>query len=293
MSKSPRWFAAALLLLAAPAFASTLTVNSAASEPIGQGVNRTWSSPTALFTANATAEWVSVQVSKDGEFFSIEFAAPHGKQLEVGSYYSAERAGTRTGKAPGLDVLSGNGSCQDVWGSFTIRQIEFDENGNLAQLEGTFSQRCGSNAAPLLSGTLAYNTAPFYFTYTSAAGDPIGKGIVRTLYPSTSTIALHGTANGLSYGASGLRDNWYLAISPRFDTTLATGVFPIARVHSPTALGIFLSNNTVTCDEVTGSINIRALTFGEDGHPTGLNASLTVYCNGSAVPFKATIRHKL
>jgi hypothetical protein len=284
---------AALLLLAGHATASSLVVNSAAGEPIGEGTNRTWASPTAVFSASGTTESVTVLVTRDGESFSLEFAAPHGKVLEPGSYYSAERADVRTGKAPGLDVLSGVASCPDVWGSFTIRQVAFDEFGVPTQLEATFSQRCGSNTAPLLSGTLAFNTPPWYFSYNSTAGDPVGNGIVRTLYPSTSDIALHGTANGLSYGASGLRDNVYLAISPPTGKTLAPGIYPIARAPGTTAAGIFLTNNLVSCNTVTGTLNIRALTFGEDGHPTGLYANLTLYCNGASAPFKATIRHKL
>jgi len=293
MTPIARCTAVALLLVAAPATASSLVVNSAANEPIGQGVNRTWTSPTATFTAEGTTEAVTVEVTRDGETFWLEFAAPHGKALEPGSYYSAERADVRTGKAPGLDVRSGNASCADVWGSFTVRQVAFDEFGAPTQLEATFSQRCGSNVAPLLSGTLAFNTLPWYFTYNSAAGDPLGNGIVRTLYPSTSDLALHGTANGLSYGASGLRDNVYMAISPPTGKTLAPGVFPLARSPGATAVGIYITNNTVGCNTVAGTINIRALTFGEDGHPTGLYANLTLYCNGASAPFKATLRHKL
>ena len=144
-----------------------------------------------------------------------------------------------------------------------------------------------------LFGTINFNAPPLWFTYSGAAGEPLMNGKSQTLYQSTSDLHLAGTQNAITYGASGLRDEWYMAISPRFDSVLAVGNYPVSRVHSATRLGVYLTKNGVECETVSGSINIRALTFDEIGQADGLNAALNLYCNGSVVPFKGTIRHKL
>jgi hypothetical protein len=282
-----------LSLFAAPAAASYLSVHSPAGEPIGNGTSLAWYSPDAGFNVVGTHEMVNVQVYKDGEFFNLEFYAPRGKTLEPGSYFNAESAGRHTGKAPGLNVVSTHGTCSDTWGSFTIRQIEWDGEDHISRLEATYAQRCDSPTAPLLSGTINFNAPPLSFAYTSGSGEPLANGKAQTLFQSTSDLALAGSANAITYGASGLRDNWYMAISPRFSTTLAPGNYQVARVHSATKLGLYVTNNGIACDTVSGTIHIKALTFDEWGQATGLNAVLTLYCNGSVVPFKGTIRHKL
>jgi hypothetical protein len=284
---------AMLLFGAAPAAASYLTVNSPAGETVGNGQVLTWTSPDAGFTVVGTHEMVNVQVYKDGEFFNLEFYAPRGKTLEPGSFFNAEPAGRHTGKAPGINVQSTHGTCADVWGSYTIRQIAWDENDQISKLEMTYAQRCESATAPQLFGTINFNAPPLWFTYSGAAGEPLMNGKSQTLYQSTSDLHLAGTQNAITYGASGLRDEWYMAISPRFDSVLAVGNYPVSRVHSATRLGVYLTKNGVECETISGSINIRALTFDEIGQADGLNAALNLYCNGSVVPFKGTIRHKL
>jgi hypothetical protein len=289
-------FVLLLCLASTPAAfaASTLSFNSTSGDPVGQGQVATWSAPTATFTAsNLSRESVTVQVNNGGQWFALEFAAPRGQELVPGMYYGSERADDRTGRAPGLDVSSSNASCNDTWGSFAIRQIAFDELNHLTSLEVTYNQRCNSSTAPLLSGTLTWNAGPLYLSAVSAAGDPVGGGVGHLHYGSTSDLALHGTAAGLSYAVSGLRQNVYMAISPRTGTSIAAGMFPIARGPTASAVGVYLTSNLVACNTVSGTLVIRTVTFGTDGHPTGLDASITAYCNGAAVPFKATIHQNL
>lgn len=288
-------FAVALALGAGAAAASSLVVSSAAGDTIGQGVARNWTSPTATFAASGDRSMVTIEVEKPGEgLVTLKFAAKQRGSLEEGTYYSAETADRRTGTAPGLDVSINGRTCDDVWGSFTIRQIE-DDGTDITAFEATFIQRCGSNAAPVLSGTVAFNVAPHFFTYNSAAGDPVGRGVVRTHYPSTSNIGVNGMQGSpwLTLGVSGLRDNIIADLNPRTGTQFAPGVFPLARTASASAMGIHLQSDHVDCEQASGTINIRSLVFNPEGGQPRIYAIVTVYCNGSSAPFKFTVRNKI
>jgi hypothetical protein len=284
---------AALLLLSGAASASSLTWTSAAGDTIGNGVGGTWTTPAAGVNVVGNSESFNLFFYKDGEFFSIELAAPRGETLRRGTYSLAERTGIRTGRSPGVDVNSNHGACNETWGSFQIREIEFGEGGAPSKLDAYLSMRCNSATAPLYTATILLDTPAKYATTVSAAGDPVGRGAgTKTHRGHTSDIVLAGSPAGLSYGLSGLRDEYYLAIQPPFDKTIAKGTFPISRVHGPDTVGIYLTHSFEACDDVSGTLKINNVTWSDD-QVAGLNAVLTAYCNGATVPFKLTIRHGL
>jgi hypothetical protein len=55
-------------------------------------------------------------------------------------------------------MVYGDGrACGQSYGSFTIKQIEFDQRGELLTLQVTFVQRCESPDAGAFRGTLDYS----------------------------------------------------------------------------------------------------------------------------------------
>jgi hypothetical protein len=85
-----------------------------------------------------TSAYLTVVVERGGERWSLDLAAPRGEALHLRSYFDAERASFRTGRAPGLDVSGSGRGCNEGWGTFSIRQISTDSSGGVTMLEATF-----------------------------------------------------------------------------------------------------------------------------------------------------------
>ena len=138
------------------------------SEPgdyIGQGRSTTMGGPAWRLLPNVSSESDTVTVSfetVDTTHFTrwtVWLGAPRGQALRPGTYLNAQRAAFRTGSTPGIDVFGDGRGCNNVYGSFTVTKVSFDQQGTVQSFEATFEQHCESPTAPALRGYVRFGTA--------------------------------------------------------------------------------------------------------------------------------------
>ena len=123
----------------APSRVTRYTYTSQAGDYIGQGATATYKPSTATITAGGSADYVRFHVSTGDEWWDVDLAAPLGEKLHPGVYRDAERASFRTGRSPGLDVSGDGRGCNEVYGQFSVNQIETDTSGAITVLEATYT----------------------------------------------------------------------------------------------------------------------------------------------------------
>jgi hypothetical protein len=298
------WFVGLFVLIAALAVmavapakadASTGTTSySYTSEPgdyIGRGEQNLYRASDSSISVQGTSAYLTVVVERGGERWSVDLAAPRGETLHPGRYYDAERASFRTGRAPGLDV-SGNGrGCNEVWGSFSIRQISTDSSGRVTMLEATFVQNCESSLAPALKGTVRFHARPLSYAFTSDPGDYIGGGASKSYYGDTSTFSLAGGKTTVAYNVSGQRDDWGVDIKAPTGKSLQPGTYNTTRFGGTGTAGLDVSGDGRGCNTSTGTLTIRKVTFDAAGKVARLDASFVQHCEGAAPVLHGRIRH--
>ncbi|MDO0925729.1 hypothetical protein QQY24_10005 [Streptomyces sp. TG1A-8] len=111
-------------------------------------------------SANTDNGVVSVSVTgANGDWWSLDLAAPSGQALRPGAYTDANRY-PFNGTGPGLD-LSGNGrGCNTLTGSFTVDDLAFGPNGYVQTLDASFEQHCEGDAAAARGEVHIHNPAP-------------------------------------------------------------------------------------------------------------------------------------
>jgi len=294
-----------LLATAGAAHASSFAYTSTAGEPLGNGVGtRTLASPNATFTAAYASDTrIVIDVDQDGEHWNIQFGAPYHQvdtfvPLHRGSYANAEHAALATPLAPGLEINGPYGNCLDAYGSFKIRQVEFDEYRQVTRLEATFSHRCGSTTAPVLSGTLYFEARPRSYSYTRVAGNPMGAfgPTAKSYFGDTSDISAGGFTDLLTWQVSGQRDDWqFIATAPTGQRFTKGKTYVLGVDANATTAGIAIQYNAEpVCINPSGTIKINNIsTFPDLGEVNGLYATYTIYCNGGTEPYKGTIRYEM
>ncbi|MFI9815894.1 hypothetical protein [Saccharothrix variisporea] len=142
---------AALVSLASPASAATATTGtvSITGDPgdwVTGGSSYKYNSDAddvLTLTGSQDNDYVRVGIEgANGDWWTIEFAAPEGQVLAAGTYTDAQRYPFQPSTRPGLDY-SGNGrGCNELGGTFTIETIKFGPRGYVEQLDATFEQHC-------------------------------------------------------------------------------------------------------------------------------------------------------
>jgi hypothetical protein len=139
---------AALLAASWPAAAPAATATSISlySDPgdfIGQGQQRVFY-PGNVSQIGAQMEGDSVLAWAVGgpydEGYSFQFAAPEGEPLTPGSYVGAQRLPFADPDRPGMEVTSRG--CNQIVGSFEVRELDRDAQGNVQRLWVVFQQHC-------------------------------------------------------------------------------------------------------------------------------------------------------
>jgi len=273
--------------------ASSLTIVSEPGDVIGQGVTKTYSSQSAAFGANTSGDTVTLGITTLSDTWYIIVAAPRGERLTRRNYSLGERAAIRTGRAPGLDIGGNGRSCSQVWGSFTVRQVGYDANGNVTMLDGVFVQRCGSATSPRLIAYLSYKSTPLSFSFLSGAGDPIGLGISKSYFGDTSDFALSGNTGSIQFGVSGQRDDWLASIQPPSGQVLRVGTFQTHALHDSSHAGLNLTSNGHSCSDNNGTLTIYNIQSDTAGNVIGLNAAFNITCVGATAPISGTIHYHL
>jgi len=286
--------------LAGPASAATGTpvavtkysYTSQAGDYIGQGATATYRPSTATISAGGDAGYVRFRVSNDTTWWDVELAAPIGEKLHPGIYRDAERASFRTGRSPGLDVSGEERGCNEVYGQFSINQIETDTSGAITLLDAGYTQHCESATAPALKGVVKYHAYPLSYAYTSDPGDSIGQGISKTHTGSTSTFSLNKYGDGVQYGVSGKREYWTALLTPPTGEQFQAGhTYQAQSSHGAGIAGLDVFGNGRGCNTVTGELTVTKLAHATDGTIKAFAATFVQHCEGGGPALHGTIHY--
>lgn len=102
---------------------------------------------------------VSISFFGGPEFWFLDFAAPSGQPLSVGTYTGAARFPFQNPNQPGLDIAGDGAGCNMLTGSFTVLEISYGADSNIASFDAVFEQHC-EGSAPALLGEVRFNANP-------------------------------------------------------------------------------------------------------------------------------------
>ena len=137
---------------------NTATLFSEPGDYIGDGKDRLVDAPEAV-SVNGERNVVEVRAETDGNSFSFEFAAPYGRQLEVGEYTGAKRYPFQK-RAAGLSVHGEGRECNTDFGRFVIKDIHFSGSGKVERFWALYEQHCEGKRRPALFGEVRVGEPP-------------------------------------------------------------------------------------------------------------------------------------
>ncbi|MDT0474526.1 hypothetical protein RM863_20590 [Streptomyces sp. DSM 41014] len=264
---------------------------SEAGDWVGQGGSVALTASTAAITVDGTLEDLRFQVRAGDDLWTVELAAPRGDTLRPGVYRDAERAPFRTGRSPGLDVDGQSRGCNQVYGQFSVHQIEADTAGRVTLLDAAYTQRCEAADAPALKGVVKFHALPLSFGYVSDPGDYPGQGRTNTHTGATSLFSLRPWGTGLSYDVSGKRETWNALLTPPTGETFTAGTtYPARRSSGPGFAGLDVSGSG-GCNETSGTLTVTKLARDDDGAVTAFAATFVQHCEGAEPALRGTIHY--
>lgn len=140
------------LVCDASAGATSLRLNSEPGDYVGGGQQLFLTRSNGTFTGTHNfSNFVNITFGGPEHNFSLNFAAPQGQVLTVGTYEGARRSPSLT--APQMDVWGDGRGCNVQAGRFEVKQASY---GNPFKFWATFEQHC-EGAAPALFGEIRYN----------------------------------------------------------------------------------------------------------------------------------------
>lgn len=146
---------------------------------------------------------VTVTFFSATEFWSLDFAAPSGQPLTLGSYTGAARYPFQLPSQPGLSVSGDGRGCNTLTGSFDVLEISYGADGNIASFDATLEQHC-EGATPALLGEMRFNAHPTVVIsvpthFTVIENQNINFTVTATDIESRHVVL---TASGLPVGAT-------------------------------------------------------------------------------------------
>ncbi|MFD7627184.1 hypothetical protein ACFV7Q_14315 [Streptomyces sp. NPDC059851] len=115
-------------------------------------------------TASADHRTLRIAVNRPGDNWTLDFAAPAGQTLAVGSYADAVRVPEMPGVAldrPALFVNGYHGGCAALTGSFTIQELVFGADGRTVEkFKASYAQDCDDRSELTGSISLSGGQAP-------------------------------------------------------------------------------------------------------------------------------------
>jgi hypothetical protein len=142
----------------APAFAATaVRFESESGDYIGGGIDQSFTRESwqVVVKGHSGAAHVSL---KGPSFWSLDFAAPQGRPLVVGSYGSATRYPFNSPALPGLNVSGDGRGCNTLTGWFEVVEYQLDSKDHVVKLAINFKQNC-EGALPSLYGAVRYHSS--------------------------------------------------------------------------------------------------------------------------------------
>lgn len=259
---------------------------------------------TGQFRVYGNAERLNFNVSANagaspsfgsGEWY-VTLVAPPGERLKPGFYPDVGCPVTTFGRAAGLQVTDGNPKCEGddtIWGWVSIRQIAFDEAGNVTKLEAAYSQRVGAANAPAWSGLLRYDATPMSFAVNAGRNSPWGA-VRQDNHGDTSLFMLAGDASQVYFEASVLKDFWSVVIAPREGQALQPGRYETRAERSAQfgALNVVRGlESPLYCPDSRGVVDVQDVVFDGAGQVTALRAQVEYRCSPRSAPLRGEIRY--
>lgn len=153
------------------AFRGSISFRSEPGDFIGQGINWQVTDADGKFTATTRKNAVSIAFRGD-DLWNLEFVAPEGKRVELGSYEGAKRAPFNSPTKPGLDISGASRGCNTLIGRFDVREITYSNRGDaIEQFAADFEQHC-EGANPALTGSVRVSAIPTSSTGPSPPSRP-------------------------------------------------------------------------------------------------------------------------
>jgi hypothetical protein len=148
--------------VARPAMAQTtwLFMHSQPGDYIGAGQTRMYTTVDGNFSAQRNSA-NSVTVRFDGgtvAWWYLNFAAPQGALLTVGTYNGAQRYPFQSPTLPGLDVSGSGRGCNQLTGRFKVLEVVYGSGDTILSFSANFEQHC-EGMSPALFGSIRYNAA--------------------------------------------------------------------------------------------------------------------------------------
>jgi hypothetical protein len=180
---------------------------------LGGGQTQFYSSSDGSFTTRVREDGgVSTQFQSPTHWWYVDLAAADGVPLTPGVYLDARRIPFLYPGHPGLDVYGDGAGCNQVTGSFVVKQLAFAQDGSVEHLWATFEHHC-EGAEPALYGDLRVNaeivvtvsapsrlTAPFEqeLSVDVTASDVGGAALTLSAVnaPAGSSFEDHGDGTG-------------------------------------------------------------------------------------------------
>lgn len=295
-----RLLCVASLLIAAAGQAAAQSVLSLHDE--ATGATQVFTPGDTRFFVSGDRSAINVAAEHPGGGWYLRFEAPDGQTLTPGRYADAGcRSPLRMGRAPGLEVTDNNPACSStqgvdsLFGSFVIRQINYNAAGTLVSLEALFTQRKGSATAPALGGFVRYEAKALSFAVKSDPGFAWGA-IDQTSYGDTNLFTLDGTAtDGVYYVASGQKETWRLLITPLTGQQLQARRYKTRGAADTSHAGLIirrgLGGQPVDCANPSGLLDIHTIRYSIFGVVLNLRADFVYRCGGTKPALRGTIRY--
>ena len=125
---------------------------------VGNGQTYDYLLTDGTFNANTTysGNLVTIGFHNLSHSWTLNFAAPSGERLEVGTYSGATRYPFNSADTAGLDVSGDGRGSNTLTGTFAIKEITFAPTGELIGFWATFDQYAEQSPAGL-HGEIQYN----------------------------------------------------------------------------------------------------------------------------------------
>jgi hypothetical protein len=120
-----------------------LFLNSQPGDPIGGGIQQTFTPADSTFSESYDGSLLTVSVFPlAGGFWFVNLAAPPGQPLVPGTYTGAVRAAFRGPGQPGIDIFGNGVGCNTDTGSFTVNTAVYGPSNYVQTFDATFEQHC-------------------------------------------------------------------------------------------------------------------------------------------------------
>jgi len=142
------------LSLSARAQSTLFELDSVEGDYVGQG-KTIQNTNTAAVHLTGSQGTINVMLGS-GSGYRVQFKAATGTRLAVGTYTNADRMSS-DGLSPGLDISGDGRGCNKSCGSFQIREIHSNSNGDVDRFWVTFTNSCECTMPPL-TGEIRFNS---------------------------------------------------------------------------------------------------------------------------------------